>query len=271
MKGFLLKDVTGSVTHGKEDRKYPEPMCCISIDDGSQDDITMMEYLSDINAEVFNDFASNSIPITYYLSVGHLAEPKKLEQYYPGIIKQETFLLTQQALFNHYKDYGAEIGCHGWQHRDLLETLDESVFDYWKKETIEAKKQLETWFNQEVNSYSFPYGKVPYSLACMLDELNVFKSMRGYQLRYDWKVDSFHYPDILISEMFKLYKVISSEWSHGLPQRCYPDIHIAGHSKEFVELYKKDREKMMLLFKALKVLGYKFVTASNYYYQEVPF
>ena len=265
MNEFFLKIVNGSVTHGKEDRKYPEPMCCISIDDGSQDDLTMALHLVDVYSEL-----SVWVPLTCYLSVGHLEDVEKLAQYYPDYFLNEHRNPLENVLFNYSSDM-FEIGCHGWQHRDLLETLDESVFDYWKKETIEAKKQLETWFNQEVNSYSFPYGKAPYSLACMLDELNVFKSMRGYQLKYDWKVDSFHYPDILISEMFKLYKVISSEWSHGLPQRCYPDIHIAGHSKEFVELYKKDREKMMLLFKALKVLGYKFVTASNYYYQEVPF
>lgn len=246
-----------------EDRKYDSPMFCMSVDDGSSSDFYLRTML-----DIIGDKLSFNIPITFYLSVGHFDESNKIKQYYP-ILYESNYTVERINLSKQYNNPLIEIGCHGWQHRNLKEIgLDfKTGFKIWNMEIIESKAALKSIFNREINSFSFPYGEIPEHLAGIIDEWHIYKSMRGYQLQNSFKFPTLHYPDGLLSEFqdcceYLDYIFLLSS-GHNIP-----DIHLAGHA---TDLNRIPLQKLASLFDTLNKMGYKFVTVSDYYERSVPF
>ena len=249
----------------EEEIKRP-PKICLSIDDGKEEDFKTLSLLNELGNLLKTKFA-----LTIYLTAGHFDGPEKLKQYYSSyydscFTRDVEWRSVREKILKHYFEFSnvvVEIGCHSWQHFDLLSVHSLQVM---ANETEGAAKQLEQWImdatgdKYKIQTYAPPYGKIPEHAVNTLCQMEIFKSIRLYQVQYEWQ---YKYSCMTYYPKFLTYMKRTCENFN-----FKDDVHFAGHSEDLF-IYKYDVLKEM--FAKFIEANYEFVTATDYHRKEVPF
>ena len=137
-KGYVFISIDELVTNFDKYKKKRCKFVCITLDDGYDDNL-LYAY------PIFEKFKT---PFLIYVTTGYVEGKVKPRD------NEECNVLSIEQLVEINKSPLCTIGCHTLTHPHLS-TLDE---ENQIKEIIDSKRILESWLNDKVNHFAYPYG-----------------------------------------------------------------------------------------------------------------
>ena len=205
-------------------------LATISIDDGGGCDGRLVAALNALH-----------IPATVYMVAGYL-DP------------HHTRLLPAQLPGRYV---GHEIGNHTMTHPNFKETTPET----WPHEITDARRLLQSFFQQEVYPFAYPHG---------VNFPEIHREVRA--AGHLWARTVVRRPEMVEDQSNPMVMKVS-EWlwppppDRRVPDACYfltlPAVHFCGHSYEMVE--NNVMPDLVKLLTDMKAARFEFVTNSAFW------
>jgi peptidoglycan/xylan/chitin deacetylase (PgdA/CDA1 family) len=154
--------------------------------------------------------AELAIPFTYFVTLENVSEGKPFTH---DVAMGNAFPPNSIAQLRELGAAGAQIGCHGWTHRDVAALTDPQDVVH---EIAGAKRDLEALVHAPVLHYAFPFGeavnlsKDGFAVARQAGFMGACSSYGGYNIPGD---DPFHIQRHSGSEdMMRLFNWATHDW-----------------------------------------------------------